>query len=61
MNYLDSLVVSTGQTNIQAGLTMAVSLLDNSYAQNQTSGCQQVVLLLTDGITSATSFEYNDQ
>lgn len=47
---------ATGKTNIEAGIELGLQLLDNSAHLNQSSRCSQVLLLLTDGVTSVTHF-----
>ncbi len=61
VTFLSDLGAANGKTNIEDGLNQAFTLLDKSYISNQSSGCQQVVLLLTDGITSAPHFAVNNK
>jgi hypothetical protein len=60
ITYITALVTADGLTNIEAGLELAFSLLTASVPLNQTSFCQQIVILLTDGVTSATQFNINN-
>ena len=61
ISYLLDLEIANGKTNIEAGLRMATKLLEDTVAANQTSRCEQVLLLLTDGVTSASHFDIDNE
>lgn len=60
-SFLMNLDSATGKTNIEAGVEMGLKLLDSSAALNRTSHCSQILLLLTDGVTSATHFTISNK
>ena len=61
ISYLLHLEIANGKTNIEAGLRMATKLLEDTVAANQTSRCEQVLLLLTDGVSSASHFDIDNE
>eukprot|EP00026_Physarum_polycephalum_P000530 Phypoly_transcript_00531.p1 GENE.Phypoly_transcript_00531~~Phypoly_transcript_00531.p1 ORF type:complete len:1353 (-),score=273.72 Phypoly_transcript_00531:347-4405(-) len=60
LSYLLDLEIANGRTNIEDGLHLGTQLLARSLKLNQTSNCQQLLLLLTDGVTSANRFAINN-
>lgn len=55
------LEIANGKTNIEAGLRLGVRLLTDSHNLNQTTQCEKILLLLTDGVTSASHFDIGNE
>jgi len=60
-SFLLDLDIASGKTNIAAGLSLAARLIKNSVEANQTSQCEQILVLLTDGVTSANNFDIDNE
>jgi len=50
VNYIQTMFVASGSTNMEAGLELAFDLLDEGRERDATSGCTKIVLFLTDGL-----------